>query len=74
MTEYSTLHLTEIPHASRALPRRRRAATRRVKTAVVYLHAWSLLWHQAIDAPLWIARACPECCLPWIVCTCGEEG
>jgi hypothetical protein len=53
MTEYSTLHLTEIPHASRALPRRRRAATRRVKTAVVCLHAWSLLWHQAIDAPLW---------------------
>ena len=74
MTEYSTPHLTEIPHASRALPRRRRAAARRVKTAVVCLHAWSLLWHHAIDAPLWIARACPECCLPLIVCPCGEEG
>jgi hypothetical protein len=68
MTEYSTPHLIEIPHASRTLPRRRRAAAHRVKTAVVCLHAWSLLWHQAIDAPLWIARACPE------FCTCGEEG
>jgi hypothetical protein len=74
MIEYSTPHLTEIPHASRALPRRRRAAARRVKTAVVCRHAWSLLWHHAIDTSLWIARACPECCLPLIVCTCDEEG
>ena len=74
MKQYSTLPLTEIPHASRALPRRRRAAARRVQTAVVCLHAWSLLWPHAIDAPLWIARACPECCLPLIVCPCGEEG
>ena len=41
MPEYSTPHLTEIPHVSRALPRRRRAAARRVKTAVVCLHTWS---------------------------------
>jgi hypothetical protein len=74
MTKYSTPPLIEIPRASRALPRCRRAAVRRVKTAVVCLHAWSLLWHPAIDAPLWIAHACPECCLPLIVCTCGEEG
>ena len=74
MKQYSTLPLPEIPHASRALPRRRRAAARRVKTPVVCRHAWSLLWHHAIDAPLWIVRACPECCLPLIVCPCGEEG
>jgi hypothetical protein len=74
MAEYSTPHFIEIPQPSRALSRRRRAAARRVQTAVVCLHAWSFLWHHAIDAPLWIARACPECCLPLIVCPCGEEG
>jgi hypothetical protein len=74
MTEYSTPHLTEIPHHSRALPRRRRAAARRAQTAVVCLHAWSLLWPHAIDAPLWIARACPECCrLSWL-CHCRARG